>query len=276
MREENACPSYLADLADILNAGQVAVLAAYVDESRQSEARVFVVAGYVFDPEGVRRFEEQWRRALDSAQLSRFHMSDFENRMGPYAAWRDKYRHEYLNHLIDIIKGTTKFSVAVAVDIDSYNRLSTDDKAVLNGATPYALAFSSFIERIANASGSNDTIAYVLDQAPKGQGKDHILKEYGYFCKHPREAEQLRLRIDSITWNNSTLVPHLQAADILAYEHAKEVAYFLGRSERSVRQSARILVTGPGSPPLYDWMIDDAYLQRLVGKIRENRSESTR
>jgi hypothetical protein len=58
---------------------------------------------------------------------------------------------------------------------------------------------------------------------------------------------------------------------MLAYEHAKEVNRTLGR-ERLGRQphglGAQILVMSNGTPPLYQWLLEDAYLQEWASRIR--------
>jgi hypothetical protein len=79
----DAPSGYLAELGSIVHARWLVVLRVYLDESEQEQARVFTVAGHVFDPSGARRFEKPWRRAPDSAQLPRFLMSELEKSKAP-------------------------------------------------------------------------------------------------------------------------------------------------------------------------------------------------
>src|SRR5207253_3877184 len=104
------------DLLDVLHARQVVVLTAYLDESEQEGARLFAVGGYLFDRAGQRRFEWKWKRALASRNLSRFRMSEFENRKGEFADWAEKDRVPFFRRLVDIIRSTALVQISVALD----------------------------------------------------------------------------------------------------------------------------------------------------------------
>jgi hypothetical protein len=90
---------------------------------------------------------------------------------------------------------------------------------------------------------------------------DFIVRERRW---RPRPGYNLA---SSPIWTDSKLVPQLQAADMLAYESAKEAARALRRSERRVRESGRRLVTGGGMTVpvgrLYTAEALRAYFERL-------------
>ena len=220
------------------------MLRLYLDESNQEQVGSFTVAGYVFDPLGARRLEEPWRQALDSARLPRFRMSEFENRQGPYAAWSDEYRHAFLNQLISIIHKTARFQVAVAVDLEAFEVLAPSVQSMLPDLTPYTLAVVTTLSDVAQATGGTEPIAYVLDQIPKG--RTNVIDVFDFVLRDQRRGRRPAYNFTSLTSADSTLVPHLQAADMLAYESAKEAARAFGRSVRPVRESGRRLVTGGG------------------------------
>jgi hypothetical protein len=270
IRGETDAPSgYLAELGSIVHARWLVVLAVYLDESKLPE-KIFTIAGYAFAPEGAQRFEKLWGRALASARppLSRFHMSECESLKGPYAAWREPYKRAFLNRLASIIHGTARFQVAVAVDLEAFDVLAPSVQHILPGLDHYTLAVITVFSDLAKATGGAEPIAYVLDQI--GKGKTNILEVFDFVIRErrwrPRPGYNLA---SSPIWTDSTLVPQLQAADMLAYESAKEAARVLRSSERPVREIGRRLVAGGGMTVPIGRVYTAEALQAYFERLRE-------
>src|SRR5688500_16976664 len=94
----------------------------YLDESEQSAAGIFAVAGYVFDPHTIRKFDKRWREILAMWKVPEFHMKEFAHRQNAFAGWSDGSRRAFLNRLIHTIHDHTQFHVMVSVDTDALSR----------------------------------------------------------------------------------------------------------------------------------------------------------
>lgn len=232
---------YLTELLAALHAGLVGVLTAYIDESEQAKLQVFAIGGYVFDRSGQRLFEWKWKRALKSKGLSRFHMTDFESGWGEFKGWSEKDRHQFFARIVEIIKSTSLIEFSVAIDLDAFSTLSADDRVTLNNPTAYSLCLETSFAKIAQRVRSlpnPEPVAYIANRVSRGAGKDRITAAWDVYSRLDMKEEY---RLGSMSWGDSRLIPHLQAADIWAYEIAKAVTTRIGRSDRPIRESIKML-----------------------------------
>ena len=100
----------------------------YLDESEQSAAGIFAVAGYVFDPRSVRDFDRRWREILGMWKVPEFHMKEFAYRKNAFAGWSDGSRRAFLDRLIQTIHDHAQFHVMVSVDTDALSTLTPNEK----------------------------------------------------------------------------------------------------------------------------------------------------
>lgn len=233
---------------------------AFLDESEQREVGVFAVAGYIFAPDNCRHFEEGWRQTLESVRppLDELHMSDFENRQGPFHDWTNEYRIDFLKRLIGVIHLTAMYQIGIAVDSRALAALSREDRLILGSrraeATPFSVAVLEFLTLSGKMVTNAESIAFVLDEA---SGRERVTEEFAFYNENREFAHrELGINLHSFTWASSALTPPLQAADILAYEYAKESARINRRSQRTMRKSYDVLAKG---------FPEDRYAQRQIG-----------
>lgn len=196
-------------------------LAAYFDASgTHATSQVVVVAGYVATYERWRTFQSKWKNILAKEGLEFFHMTDFENRKGPYKDWSQKQRLHVIKKLIDAIKQRTLFGVAVMTANDEY-QANKYKFPFLDSYSAFTFSISQVLHSIANWAERNrysGEIDYFLEQ---GDGYKRELDGF----KRSIEEEQWRkdrLRYGMLgTLDKRDNYP-LQAADILAYENYKE------------------------------------------------------
>jgi len=192
------------------------------------------------------KFGRDWNRAIQAYGITRFHMTDYENRRDEF---KDRPRSarmvRRLQRLHNIINDTIVMGYWVTVDLSAYDLLSEDEKRW--SMDPYRIAVVTLLARMSkrlNEVGRKpaDRIAYVLDRIDKGHGE---LKEV--FDQLAVDQDWDAYRLGSMTWAKSVNVPHLQAADIIAYEMAKKVTTELGRGVDKYRQSLLNLTRGPAA-----------------------------
>ncbi len=82
----------------------MAMLVAYLDESGvHSGSRVCAIAGFVGTEDEWATFERRWKRVLKDANVSTFHMAEFESRLGEFAGWSNMRRKMFLAELMEMI-----------------------------------------------------------------------------------------------------------------------------------------------------------------------------
>jgi hypothetical protein len=283
VRVEIAEPSYLAELADIAQARWLVVLSSYrlyLDESRlnsgSGEPTVFAVGGYLFTPEQCPPFERMWQRTLEIPRppLSRFHMSQFENRRGPYADWDEEFRITYIKLIIEAIRYTRPIPIGAAIDMRAFADLTDLDQQTLimhdGENSVYTLATSVAISGALASIKDGRRVAIVCDRLPPGQGKGHLRDGLMYMNDNPDEAPLSSGRFDSIIWTDSISTPELQAADVCSYELAKlaEGRGVLDHAARSLRKSAAVLFSPGESLAMGVSILTKARLKAIAAYMR--------
>ena len=215
------------------------MVATYLDASttHDDDNPIFAVAGYVStNLRWYHDFSAPWTGVLAREGLEYFHMTDFENRQGPYRDWDDSRRERVITELLDIIGKSVMHGVGAAVVLRDFEALSPDDRAFLrNPNFLCTMCCAQYLRKWISRQPTPAGIAYVCESGEQGEG------DVGDGLR-----ENMRVpasRVLSVTFAGKEKYPQLQSADILAYETAKQALRSAGlSSRRNVRKSMRRLL----------------------------------
>jgi len=227
----------------------MAMFKAYFDESGTHRGSASVaVAGYVSTVDQWERFEQEWRGVLDDFCLEFFHMTDYENRQGPYKDMDDFRRKRLIERFSIVIKRRVRVPISAAVAITEYN-LASQQNISLARVSPYTFCALQCLARVgewADRYSYDDPIDYVFEA---GAGYNKELSRLNEELIST-EARKKHYRFDGLTTADKKQMHPLQAADFLAYEHYKEMNNCIvpGREIRRPRLSAIALLE---NHPLY-------------------------
>src|SRR5260370_40229759 len=104
-----------------------AMIDAYLDESGIHDgAAICVIAGYFGGRGQWRKFEQDWRKALDDARLplEKFHAKNLIKRQGFFADWNDSKHSAFLSKIADVICRYKIYPVTQTVIVSDFNSLS--------------------------------------------------------------------------------------------------------------------------------------------------------
>lgn len=232
MREENACSSLLAEMADALHAGCVMLIRAYADESEQQPKGALAVAGYAFTKGQCGPFERQWKNVLASAQkpVSEFKASDFWRCDGEFRGWTDRERSTLYKALTKIINSYALFGVSATLDVRALLDLDSSRRGYLKGYKPFTLASALFVQRIMSHIKPTESVAYFFDDGPKNTGWGRLKDAFDYLMDRPKRAEEFGIHVEGYGRVDSKDSPQGQAADMLAWRACWEGVADLGRT----------------------------------------------
>jgi hypothetical protein len=218
------------------------MLTAYFDESgTHNDSPAVAVAGYISTVDQWQRFEAEWQAILDDAGISFFHMTDHQNRQGPYKDWDDFKYKRILERLILTIRLRTWIAVGATVSrVDYYEVFSPSPP--FNLYTFCALQCLSQVSQWANEFKRHEPIEYVLEDGAGYTQELHVLRNE----ISKSEARRKRFRFHSLsTADKRTMVP-LQAADVLAYEIYRDMKNRIlpEREDKQIRGPATALLDG--------------------------------
>jgi len=164
--------------------------------------------------------------------LDHFHMTQFENRQGPFKTWPNHRRIHRLNRLITIINRHTLASAGMSLDRDAYERIvSKAMKERIHG--PYGMALKgclASLKRLSKAYRITEPIEIVFAFGADQAGA--IEKETVAAIRDNDQDSQYL----SVHFERQTQLPQLQAADIIVYDMVKEIARILGHHSRGRRR----------------------------------------
>jgi hypothetical protein len=214
-------------LLDDNEAGCVAVLKTYLDESASSTDRVLTVAGILLDTPHSRKLNHFWKDTLKEYDLDHFHMTDCANGAPPYDAIGRPRCDKLARRLIQAIRRHVEFQVAVSLNISEYvecaRTVSLESNIdLLHGfGGPYSFLVQLCMHAVADysdAKSSKEPISYYLEQGNECQGETNDI--LGRICLTPGLVDRLR-------YYRHAFVPKLgmrllQAADIVAYEWMRD------------------------------------------------------
>lgn len=213
---------------------------AYFDESytHPPQPRVYTIAGYISLDVRWKKFRQEWRKQLSSENIDSFHMVDFQACKPPYGDWSQEKRISFLQSLHSIIHRRTIQSFATTVDLDEFETLTEEQKAVLG--SPHVYAAVNCMKAIGFWTAQNIInypIAYVFER-----GSAHEKELNRLFNEGLLDVDHSFFRLGSLTHKDKRESVPLQAADILAYETLKEVERRLTiTNPRPVRESIKNL-----------------------------------
>lgn len=235
------------------------MLTAYFDESYSHKTRtnpnqplIYTVAGWISSVEGWRQLRKEWMKVLRQAQITDFHMKEYESRLSIYEDWIENKRIKVLKRLHGLIKQHAFFGVNASVNVTAFDEIMTPDAKKHIGRTPYGFDVRLCLRQVgfwADRNSVTEPIHYVFAHN-KGQGGelDWIFET----CLNDPEVKDW-FRLNG-RWAKgfANEEPPLQAADIFAYEVNKHVVNFVALNRRPTRKSFLNLYYGQKfSDPMY-------------------------
>lgn len=194
-------------------------LRAYCDESG-TQGLDFCIAGYLAPASEWAKLDEPWKHALEEAGLTEFKMRDCEQGQGLFKGRTD--RQELQDHFISLIASVAAIGFVSWIDLNAQAEVAKlMSKRFLPGfAKPYLLAFSMELQFMARhvteipRISTDEQITFVFDRQDEFAGRAvqllNAVKADARF--------QNRQRLGPVAFEDSKLLPPLQAADMLAYE----------------------------------------------------------
>jgi hypothetical protein len=164
--------------------------------------------------------------------VTHFHMTDFENRRKQFANWPVSKRIPRLSRLMTIITRHAVASAGMAIDRIAYGRLfNAEASKAVHG--PYGLAVKGCLASLKS-----------FHRGTKLTEPLHVVFAFGADGAKVVEQDSLAAiamndddrKYLSVRFEENTRIPALQAADIVAYDFAKEVARILGHHQRPERK----------------------------------------
>lgn len=209
--------------------GEFLMLNGHYDESY--DGRVYAVGGFLAAREAWSVFfEPAWASFLKRNDLEFFHMTDYENRQGPYKDWPNDKRLNEIKEALTIIKRTVRFGVGVAIERSVFDIIGPR----LGVRHPYHLCAHWCLLLVALWRRDNDPtdarIASFFEDGAEGTGDlkagiEELLRVHAAAVSGP------------LTFAKKTELLPLQAGDIMAYEAFKQALRSTGHDGRPRRKS---------------------------------------
>lgn len=214
------------------------VLEAYFDASGHEDdpnCRVVTVAGFISTYDKWRKFERDWAQALAAESVTLFHMKEFAHSTGEFRNWRgdEERRRRFLGTLIRILQRRTLKAVAATLLLDHYRALDRELQMREYVGTPYEVAAqfaAMYVRGWGKRHRPKDAIINVFekgDDQQAGLQRSFSLYFSGAFDEPPVYVDK-----------RSEVGLPLQAADLIAYEHAKAFNDLIKTGKTRVRKSA--------------------------------------
>ncbi len=237
--------SYLRDFAQAVFSScfegerWILMLRAYFDRSELFKPEgVVAVAGYLSPAEGWIDFEKRWREVLSDCRIRCFHMTDFEAGQGEFLGWSKVKKLDCIKRLLGIINRTVAFGGAASVRTADYVAVPDADRKPPVYAFCATQAVVQVMRWIRDRRRSAAPVACVFELGDEGAGAitdalNSAKRRYSEFDK----------RLWSVSFESKMNMVPLQAADLLAYETAKQVLRNTGLDQRPIRKSLKRLLT---------------------------------
>jgi hypothetical protein len=221
----------------------VAVLRAYFDESDRSKAggaKVFSVAGVVFRPSKAVGFARAWRRMLGPFEC--FHTADLLAHKGEFKGLTRAESDAMLKQAVSIVNRYRAAVVACSCILDDFEDLKRA-KRFSGFNSPYSGCAHTCMVLLGNwlrATGNPAKVAYLLEAGHRDSTDSHGLLSRACCVRELKDA--YRYRSHAFLQKEDAL--HLQAADLLAWEHAKFQDETVQHLKREMRASYFALQNG--------------------------------
>jgi hypothetical protein len=181
---------------------------AYFDDSgHPDDQAAVVIAGWVATLEQWILLESGWKQALSDANLTSFHMTDFESNSREYCHLNSKEKARLLDRLISHIVTRTRYSFCFIVPMSVYRVINDAFYLEELLGKPYALAGQLIVEGLMKWKrryAENCPLVSVFDDGSKHKGD--LLDMFK------------QQQFDLPAFRNKKSVVSLQAADMLAWE----------------------------------------------------------
>ena len=197
----------------------IGMFGTYFDASgadRESEtgpkvgAPILVVAGYLAHFDEWQSLEEDWKVVLNRKGLASFDMAQFANLKGPYAAWGETEREEFIQSLLSIIKRRAGVLIAWGIEIDDW----LNKRQLVKAHTLCALACIATVSTWAKGCGYEEKILHIVEAGDKGWPNERWPNLETAFRTEDLDAYNI---LNLVTQRKCNVVP-LQAAGILAHQ----------------------------------------------------------
>lgn len=191
---------------------------AFFDESGKfkDKKRVVSFCGFCSPPAKVLAFEDAWNVLLRHYGLSCLTMKRALRRKIPFsrnepAKERDE-RHAVLSRFVKCIREHFELGVAIAVDVDAYEKWPSRAKRKIGGSDdPHYLAFMTGAGGCANYVSEHDCLNLVCDDE-----QATAINCYKFYERMRVLDPKIKAKFTAISFADDDKFPSLQAADLFA------------------------------------------------------------
>jgi hypothetical protein len=200
--------------------GRVLVIEAFFDESGDPRGKPStIVAGFLYDANGLTGFRDQWAQRIAGLGLSRpFRASDCHHGNRDFQSWPDPARQRVMDDLARIIVATRTAGFVSSIyndDFTEYVERNPKAKASIN--SPYALCVMrclSMVGQWADKAGYAGDVFYWFEQ-----GAPHEKAAADFLRRTSANPElKARFRIGGYSFIPKSGAPQLCSGDLLAWE----------------------------------------------------------
>lgn len=217
------------------------VLHAYFDESgTHDQAYAVSVGGYISTEDLWKRFEDEWRLAINCRGLEYFHARDFVNRRidddgNDYRDWGEDCVYDaYFRRLAGIIHNNTLGSISMSIPRKAYcDVFSEKGNSTTNDI--YGLAVRAVCidtRKVASEFAKEPWVSYVFESG--GPHQSAINREMNALVNDAEYNEYCRLH--GFGFHDKKSFGALQAADVLVYETFRYMSSEFGDDSRPQRR----------------------------------------
>ena len=213
----------------------MAMLTAYLDESRMEDTKAYpVVGGYLGTVEGWLALTAAWKDALRDEGISHFHAKDLWSNDEPFddtARWTFDAKVALVDRLIDIIHRSVICSVVTAIDNSAYLAVAgSRARAASKYGSQYELCGCSCAVLVGQYAmrESPFPIHFVFDEG--NRFRHHFERGYQIVQRGPCHFAP---HLGPLTFASDLRVVALQAADLIAWTVARSVEATLVKDEAS-------------------------------------------
>ncbi|MCC6129928.1 MAG: hypothetical protein IT186_08355 [Acidobacteria bacterium] len=228
---------------------------AFFDETGHARSSAFVgVAGFVSTGGAFSAFDLTWREVLACAGVPSFHAREFAHSIGPFSDWnRDEpKRRRFLKGLLGAITRARLLPIAACIDTSRAKTPLVPPHQHMGG--PYFACLLAASRRAIDHARNLETprvVDFVVARTSEYRGEAFQVRD------RLLEDPLRRSLTGSLEIAEARDVPALQAADLLAYEMAKEVARLAARDPARPRWPFQTLLEAANGVPFLEVLRPD-------------------
>ena len=205
----------------------LAVLQAFLDDSgrgKESDSKVFVVAGYTGPMENFNSFADDWQALLREEPVLDYVKGKEANALkGQFSGWTAAARDERVCRFISLIRKHRLIALSYAVPYREFNKILREPKGIMR--YPYAVAFSTMVVWLmtsAEKKSEREEIELIFDQGMIG--RERAIRAAYEGIKGSMSKEALELLVGKPRFEDDKRYLPLQAADLLAWHVRRDCA----------------------------------------------------